>query len=199
MGENLDLKDAEGIQHFTKPSPRFGEASLVRELEKRGIGRPSTYAAIISTIQDRGYVTLTNRRFFAEKIGELVTDRLVEQFEDLLDYGFTAQLEQELDQIAEGDADWRGVLDKFYGDFSNKLKNAQSEKDGMRSNLPTDTDIECSKCGRHMQIRTGSTGVFLGCSGYSLAPKERCTNTLNLIAGEEAVDVERDATSSFHR
>jgi len=192
VGESLELKSAEGIQHFTKPPPRFGEASLVRELEKRGIGRPSTYAAIISTIQDRGYVTLTNRRFHAEKIGELVTDRLVEQFENLLDYGFTAQLEQELDQIAEGEADWRGVLDKFYGDFSSKLKKAQSEKGGMRGNLPTDTDIICGKCDRHMQIRTGSTGVFLGCSGYALAPKERCTNTLNLIAGEEAVDVEHD-------
>jgi len=192
VGESLELKNAEGFQHFTKPPPRFGEASLVRELEKRGIGRPSTYAAIISTIQDRGYVTLTNRRFYAEKIGELVTDRLVEQFENLLDYGFTAQLEQELDQIAEGEADWRGVLNKFYDDFSAKLKNAQSQKNGMRGNLPTDTDIECGKCGRHMQIRTGSTGVFLGCSGYALAPKERCTNTLNLIAGEEAVDVEHD-------
>ena len=90
-GEILDLHDVEGIQHFTKPPPRFGEASLVRELEKLGIGRPSTYAAIISTIQDRGYVTLINRRFYAEKIGELVTDRLSENFSDLMDYGFTGQ------------------------------------------------------------------------------------------------------------
>ncbi|MCZ6619946.1 MAG: type I DNA topoisomerase [Gammaproteobacteria bacterium] len=199
VGESLELKNAENIQHFTKPSPRFGEASLVRELEKRGIGRPSTYAAIISTIQDRGYVTLTNRRFHAEKIGELVTDRLVEKFENLLDYGFTAQMELELDQIAEGESDWRGVLDRFYGDFSAKLASAQSEKGGMSSNLPTDTDIECSRCGRHMQIRTGSTGVFLGCSGYALAPKERCTNTINLIAGEEAVDVEHDDEGESRR
>ena len=90
-GEILDLHDVEGIQHFTKPPPRFGEASLVRELEKLGIGRPSTYAAIISTIQDRGYVTLINRRFYAEKIGELVTDRLSENFSDLMDYGFNRQ------------------------------------------------------------------------------------------------------------
>ncbi len=192
VGEDLALVDLEGIQHFTKPPPRFGEASLVRELEKLGIGRPSTYAAIISTIQDRGYVTLTNRRFYAEKIGELVTDRLVEKFENLLDYGFTAQMEQELDQIAEGDASWKAVLDEFYGDFSEKLVDAQDAESGMRANEPTDTDIACSKCGRPMQIRTGSTGVFLGCSGYSLPPKERCTNTLNLIPGEEAVDVEQD-------
>ena len=193
VGEVLQLVDVEGVQHFTKPPPRFGEASLVRELEKRGIGRPSTYAAIISTIQDRGYVTLVNKRFHAEKIGELVTDRLVEQFENLLDYGFTAKLEAELDQIAEGGTGWRNVLDVFYTDFSGKLATAQQAKGGMRSNEPTDTDVPCASCGRPMQIRTGSTGVFLGCSGYSLPPKERCTSTLNLIPGEEAVDVDEDA------
>ena len=192
VGEVLKLVDLEGVQHFTKPPPRFGEASLVRELEKRGIGRPSTYAAIISTIQDRGYVSLTNRRFYAEKIGELVTDRLVENFKDLLDYGFTAELEQELDQIAEGDVGWRSVLDEFYQDFSGKLIDARDSENGMRGNEPTDTDILCDRCGRHMQVRTGTTGVFLGCSGYALPPKERCTNTLNLIAGDEAVDVEQD-------
>ena len=110
----------------------------MRELEKRGIGRPSTYAAIISTIQERGYVTLNARRFHAEKIGELVTDRLVENFDNLLDFGFTAQLEGELDQIADGDADWRKVLDTFYGDFSGKLHRAQAERGGMRPNVPTE-------------------------------------------------------------
>ncbi len=191
-GQQLLLKDVEGVQHFTKPPPRFGEASLVRELEKLGIGRPSTYAAIISTIQDRGYVTLANRRFHAEKIGELVTDRLSENFADLMDYGFTASMEERLDQIAAGDARWNDVLDNFYGDFSNKLEVAKSDDGGMRSNEPTDTDVECGTCGRHMQIRTGSTGVFLGCSGYALKPKERCTSTMNLIPGDEAVDVEED-------
>ncbi len=192
VGEKLALGEVEGIQHFTKPPPRFGEASLVRELEKRGIGRPSTYAAIISTIQDRGYVTLTSKRFHAEKIGELVTDRLVEMFENLLDYGFTAQMEKELDQIAEGEANWRGVLDEFYLDFGQKLDAAKSDENGMRGNEPTDTDVACESCGRTMQIRTGTTGVFLGCSGYVLPPKERCTNTVNLITGDEVVDVEKD-------
>lgn len=192
VGEALTLEAAEGIQHFTKPPARYGEASLVRELEKRGIGRPSTYAAIISTIQDRGYVTLNNRRFYAEKVGELVTDRLVEKFNDLMDYGFTAEMEQELDKIAEGDAKWRAVLDEFYADFSNKLVDAKSVEGGMRPNEPTDTDVQCPKCGRIMQIRTASTGVFLGCSGYGLPPKERCTQTINLIPGEEAVDVDAD-------
>jgi len=191
-GEVLRLQDLEGVQHFTKPPPRFGEASLVRELEKLGIGRPSTYAAIISTIQDRGYVTLNNRRFYAEKIGELVTDRLAESFTDLMDYSFTANMEEQLDKIAEGKVKWIDVLDNFYGDFSGQLDHAKSAEGGMRANDPSDTDIECAKCGRHMQIRTGSTGVFLGCSGYALKPKERCTNTVNLIAGDEAVDVDED-------
>ena len=191
-GEVLKLVDLEGVQHFTKPPPRFGEASLVRELEKLGIGRPSTYAAIISTIQDRGYVTLNNRRFYAEKIGELVTDRLSENFSDLMDYGFTASMEERLDEIAEGKAAWDSVLDTFYSDFENKLEVARDADEGMRSNEPTDTDVDCGTCGRHMQIRTGSTGVFLGCSGYGLKPKERCTSTMNLISGDEAVDVDED-------
>jgi DNA topoisomerase I len=169
VGEYSQLDDVEPVQHFTKPPPRFGEASLVRELEKRGIGRPSTYAAIISTIQERGYVTLRNKRFYAEKIGELVTDRLIENFRDLLDFGFTAQMEAELDRIAEGDVDWRAVLNRFYEDFSGKLDKAQAPDNGMRPNQPTDTDVDCPSCGRKMQVRTGSTGVFLGCSGYSAA------------------------------
>ena len=191
-GETLSREELIGIQHFTKPTPRFGEASLVRELEKLGIGRPSTYASIISTIQDRGYVTLNNRRFYAEKIGELVTDRLTENFANLMDYGFTASMEEQLDQVAAGDAAWDSVLDEFYGDFSSKLVQASDKDAGMRPNVPTDTEIECPSCQRPMQIRNGSTGVFLGCSGYALKPKERCTKTLNLIPGEEAVDLDED-------
>ena len=192
-GEALVLDKVEPVQHFTKPPPRYGEASLVRELEKRGIGRPSTYAAIISTIQERGYVTLRNRRFYAERIGELVNDRLVENFTDLLDFGFTAGLEGELDAIAEGKIQWRKVLDEFYRNFSARLVAAADREDGMRPNTPTDTDIACAKCGRTMQIRTGSTGVFLGCSGYALPPKERCTHTQNLVPGDEVVDVDEDS------
>ena len=191
-GDALHLADAEAVQHFTRPPPRYGEASLVRELERRGIGRPSTYVPIISTIQDRGYVSLKNRRFHAERIGELVTDRLIENFPDLLDYSFTAGMEANLDEVAEGNKAWRGVLDSFYSDFSGKLDKARGEN-GMRANAPTATDIACSRCGRGMQIRTAGTGVFLGCSGYSLSPKERCTHTLNLVPGDESVDVEEDA------
>jgi DNA topoisomerase-1 len=188
VGDRLSLRELEPKQHFTKPPPRYGEASLVRELEKRGIGRPSTYASIISTIQDRGYARVENRRFYAEKMGDIVTERLVESFEELLDYGFTAQMEAALDQVALGKAKWKTVLDDFYRAFRQRLDKAGSE-DGMRRNEPTDTDIECPACGRPMQIRTASTGVFLGCSGYALPPKERCKSTLNLTPGEEAIAV----------
>ena len=190
-GERLACARIEAAQHFTKPPPRYSEASLVRELEKRGIGRPSTYASIISTIQDRGYVTLTKRRFYAEKIGEIVTDRLVESFADLLDYSFTAGMEQDLDQIASGDRQWLSVLDTFYGGFSRKLA-AAARPDGMRPNAPTETGVACAACGRPMQIRSASTGVFLGCSGYSLPPKERCTQTVDLNPADEAADADRD-------
>ena len=192
VGERLELEQLEPKQHFTKPPPRFGEASLVKELEKRGIGRPSTYASIISTIQDRGYVRLENRRFFAEKMGEIVTERLVENFGDLMDYGFTAGLEEALDEVAVGSKQWKKVLGDFYDDFRKKLTAAEDQKQGMRQNSPTDTDIPCPKCGRPMQIRTASTGVFLGCSGYALPPKERCKSTINLISGDEVETVGDD-------
>ncbi|MDQ2075577.1 type I DNA topoisomerase [Marinimicrobium sp. ABcell2] len=192
VGQDLPLTKLDPNQHFTKPPARYSEASLVKELEKRGIGRPSTYASIISTIQDRGYVHLENRRFYAEKMGDIVTERLVESFDDLMDYGFTANMEESLDEVAQGQRNWRQVLDNFYANFSKKLQQAQSTENGMRSNSPTDTDIACDKCGRPMQIRTGSTGVFLGCSGYALPPKERCKNTMNLVSGDEAVDADAD-------
>jgi DNA topoisomerase-1 len=190
VGDRVDLEKLDPRQHFTKPSPRFGEASLVKELEKRGIGRPSTYASIISTIQDRGYVRLDSRRFYAEKMGEIVTERLVENFEDLMDYGFTASLEESLDEVAVGKKKWKKVLGDFYKDFRSKLTAAENQVEGMRANSPTDTDIACPQCGRPMQIRTASTGVFLGCSGYALPPKERCKSTINLISGDEVESVD---------
>lgn len=189
VGDTLDLKSIDPKQHFTKPPARYTEASLVKELEKKGIGRPSTYASIISTIQDRGYAHIVNRRFYADKMGDIVTDRLVENFTDLLDYSFTAKMEERLDDIATGETKWLDVLDNFYEDFTEKLTHAHSDN-GMRENSPTMTDIECSVCGRDMQIRTGSTGVFLGCSGYNLKPKERCKHTMNLVSGDEVASVD---------
>ncbi|WP_419813497.1 type I DNA topoisomerase [Bacterioplanoides sp.] len=198
QGEKLKLQHLLPKQHFTKPSPRFSEAALVKELEKRGIGRPSTYASIISTIQDRGYVSLQGRRFYAEKMGDIVTSRLTESFDELMDYSFTANMEEKLDDIADGDINWTQVLDNFYNDFQNQLDVAGSDE-GMRPNSPVDTDIDCPKCSRNMQIRTGSTGVFLGCSGYSLPPKERCTQTLNLIPGDEAITADEDEEAESRR
>ena len=193
-GDKLALKQLDPKQHFTKPVARFNEASLVKELEKRGIGRPSTYASIISTIQDRGYVRLENKRFYAEKMGEIVTDRLMENFDGLMNYDFTANMEQQLDEIAEGHENWKAVLDEFYSDFYSKLLLAEQEAEqgGMRPNQAVPVDINCDKCGRPMNVRTASTGVFLGCSGYNLPPKERCTNTMNLTSGEEVVKVDND-------
>ncbi|MFV1873622.1 MAG: type I DNA topoisomerase [Oleiphilus sp.] len=196
VGDTLELQELDPKQHFTKPTARYSEAALVKELEKRGIGRPSTYAAIISTIQERGYVRLENKRFYAEKMGDIVTDRLVESFDDLMDYSFTAQMEEKLDEIAEDKQDWKSVLNQFYKGFSGKLEKAQSLKAGMRENAPTETDIACPSCGRNMQIRTASTGVFLGCSGYSLPPKERCKSTINLVSGDEIASVDDDEGES---
>jgi len=191
-GDGLNLQKLDPKQHFTKPAPRYSEAALVKELEKQGIGRPSTYASIISTIQDRGYVSLKNRRFYAEKMGDIVTSRLVENFSELMDFGFTASMEEKLDDIAEGDINWTQVLDEFYQDFQEKLEIAGGDN-GMRpNNAVTTEDIACPTCSRPMQIRNGSTGVFLGCSGYSLPPKERCTQTLNLTSGDEAVSTVYD-------
>lgn len=185
-GELLALLQLVPTQHFTKPTPRYSEASLVKELEKRGIGRPSTYASIISTIQERGYVTLHNRRFYAEKMGDIVTDRLTESFSELMDYNFTANMEENLDEIAKGDLVWKKLLDNFYKEFSAQLDKAGQSEDGMRANAPTLTPlIKCKECGRDMMIRTASTGVFLGCSGYNLPPKERCKATINLIPGDD--------------
>lgn len=195
-GEGLKLIQLDPSQHFTKPPARYSEASLVKELEKRGIGRPSTYAAIISTIQDRGYVTVHNRRFYAEKMGDIVTERLDESFANLMDYSFTATMEEHLDDVAQGEREWKHLLDEFYGDFKKKLEVAEAGEGGMRANQPTLTDIPCRECGRPMMIRTASTGVFLGCSGYALPPKERCKATINLVPGDEiAADDEGESES----
>ncbi|MGM8871486.1 type I DNA topoisomerase [Psychrobacter sp. 2Y5] len=193
-GDQLTLDKLDPSQHFTKPPPRYTEASLVKELEKKGIGRPSTYASIISTIQDRGYVKLENKRLFAEKMGDIVTDRLTDSFPDLMDYTFTAALEDKLDHVAEGDSDWKDVLDNFYGDFKKKVEHAK-DKDGMRPNDPTDVpDVHCDICDRPMQLRTGSTGVFLGCTGYNLPPKERCKGTKNLMPVEAFANLDDSDT-----
>lgn len=191
VGDFLTLEQLDPKQHFTKPPARFTEAALVKELEKRGIGRPSTYASIISTIQERGYVKVEQRRFYAEKMGEIVTDRLDDSFNDLMNYDFTARMEQKLDQIAESEANWKEVLDSFFKNFTDDLAKADSDEElgGMKLNHIVLTDIKCPTCSRPMGIRTASTGVFLGCAGYALPPKERCKTTINLGSEEGIINV----------
>ena len=189
-GEELKLNEVHLDQKFTKPPARYSEAALVKELEKKGIGRPSTYANIISTIQDRGYVEIQNRRFFVKKIGHIVAERLIESFDDIMDYEFTANLENNLDSVARGELDWRNVLDDFYNAFQKDLVSA-SEENGMRGNKPTSTNIICPSCNKtNMVIRNSSNGVFLGCSGYENIGDDKCKETLNLVSGDEAISVD---------
>jgi len=190
-GDILGLDKVNLDQKFTKPPARFSEAALVKELEKKGIGRPSTYASIISTIQDRGYVEIENRRFFVKKIGHIVAERLLDSFTDIMDYDFTANLENSLDKVADGNLEWKSVLNDFYSAFQNDLVLASSDDGGMKSNLPVETDITCPDCSSStMVIRNSSNGVFLGCSGYNNEGDDKCKTTLNLISGDEAVSVD---------
>ena len=191
LNQQLILKDIDNKQKYTKPPARFSEAALVKELEKKGIGRPSTYANIISTIQDRGYVEIQNRRFFVKKIGMIVTDRLVSSFDDIMDYSFTANFEDQLDRIANGELNWKEVLNSYYSAFQDDLSTAMDEENGMSPNLPTMTNINCPECKiNKLTIRNASNGVFLGCAGYSLPAEMQCKKTLNLISGDEAVGID---------
>ena len=191
------MVEVKNEKKFTKPPARFSEAALVKELESKGIGRPSTYAAIISTIQARGYVKLENKRFFVNKIGLIVSDRLIESFNEIMDYDFTANLENELDEIASGNLEWKSVLNKFYQTFQDDLKSAASAEDGMKPNEPTETNILCPSCNKsNMLIRNSANGVFLGCAGYFKSGDEQCKHTMNLISGDEAVSIDDQEEAS---
>jgi len=163
-GQTLTLEKLDKEQKFTQPPARFSEASLVRELEELGIGRPSTYAAIISTLQDREYVSLKERHFVPTDLGRVVCTQLVEHFGKLMDVGFTAQMEENLDKVAEGQEQWVELLRRFSEDFNPTLaaasKNMKSLKGGMPANLP------CPECGKDLLIKFGKAGAFLACSGY---------------------------------
>lgn len=163
-GQTLTLEKLDKEQKFTQPPARFSEASLVRELEELGIGRPSTYAAIISTLQDREYVSLKERHFVPTDLGRVVCSQLVEHFGKLMDVGFTAQMEENLDKVADGQEEWVELLRRFSEDFNPTLaaasKNMKSLKGGMPANLP------CPECGKPLLIKFGKAGAFLACSGY---------------------------------
>ncbi|ACL30095.1 type I DNA topoisomerase [Buchnera aphidicola] len=183
-GSQLFINKVTPSQKFTKPPPRFSEASLVRELEKKGIGRPSTYSAITSKIQDRGYVKIKKNKFYAEKMGEILTIRLKKSFSNLIDYNFTAHMEKKLDQVAENKVTWRYLLDDFFKKFSEQLEQAKKspEEGGMELNNIVPTSLNCPICCKKMGIKTAITGVFLSCLGYNNTDnKKRCKKTINLI------------------
>jgi DNA topoisomerase I len=177
-GQTLLLVKLDPSQHFTQPPPRFTEGSLVQTLERLGIGRPSTYAPIISTIQDRGYVRQEQRRFYPTPLGRLVTDELRMHFPGLLNVEFTSRMEQDLDRVEEGAEDWRRLLDAFYGPFHKELEKAMSE---MKRVPGRETQEKCEKCGKPMLIRSGAYGLFLGCSGY---PECKNTKPMEPAAGK---------------
>ncbi len=185
-GQELLLQDIREQQHFTQPPARYSEATLVKELDSDGIGRPSTYASIIATIQERGYVRLERGRFYAEKMGEIVTDRLRFSFADLMNPHFTAQMEAQLDDIATGKENWIQSLNDFYADFSKHLELAgkPAAEGGMPDNRPIEIDLICPQCGKYkMALHSGRTGTFLACQGYydkTIKVTDRCRKTLNL-------------------
>src|SRR5262249_40374803 len=164
--QRLDLLDLLASQHFTQPPPRYNEASLVKELEKDGIGRPSTYASIISTIQKRQYVEQKDRRFFATELGMLVTDKLVKHFPDVMELKFTSQMEEKLDQIEERKTEWHQVLDDFWGPFSRDLAEAQANMEGAKG---VETGETCPQCGKPLVTKFSMKvkgNKFIGCSGW---------------------------------
>jgi DNA topoisomerase-1 len=164
-GETLRLESLRPDQHFTEPPPRYTEATLVKELEEKGIGRPSTYASIISTIVDREYVTKDQGRFAPTMLGEKVSLLLVKSFEDIFDVGFTARMEEELDEIEEGKLPWKKAVKEFYGRFAVDLEQAKDEMESYKAGIPTGQ--KCEKCGEgELLERISRHGFFLGCSRY---------------------------------
>jgi DNA topoisomerase-1 len=189
-GEELRLLSLEPQQSFTQPPPRFSEATLVKELEEKGIGRPSTYAAIISTIQNRNYVRLEKGRFHPTELGSVVNELLVENFPNIMDVKFTASMEDHLDMIEEGKLTRHETLEDFYTPFKSELEKAGEEmRDIKREELPT--DLICEKCGSPMVIKWGKNGRFLACSNYP-----ECKNTGDIAQDENGTITKAQAPST---
>ena len=177
VGDTAKLKELIPSQHFTSPPPRFTEASLVKEFEEKGIGRPSTYSTIITTIVKRNYVKRESKQFVPTELGEATTKLLKEKFPRIVNVKFTAQMEDMLDRVDSGDIDYVSVLDDFYGEFEKSLDKAKAEMKDVKIQLEEDiTDIPCEKCGRMMVIKTGRYGRFLACPGYP-----ECKNAKPLV------------------
>jgi DNA topoisomerase-1 len=181
-GEILKFRSIKPEQHFTEPPPRFNEATLVKELELNGVGRPSTYASILSTIQEREYVTKEGGRFTPTELGMVVTDLLLESFDDIFDVKYTARMEEELDEIEEGKLDWRAAMGEFYGKFDKDLKHAEEHMTDIKR-MEKPTDLLCEKCGKPLVIKWGKHGSFIACTGYP-----DCTYTRELTVDLADVD-----------
>ncbi|HWO39141.1 MAG TPA: type I DNA topoisomerase [Candidatus Acidoferrum sp.] len=175
-GQKLTLKELKPEQHFTEPPPRFNEASLVKELEERGIGRPSTYAAILTTIQERQYVQKIGGKFSPTEIGLVVTDLLVENFRDIFDLQYTARLEEELDEIEEGKEKWQDALADFYKKFQKDLKYAEKHMENIKR-MAKPTDEKCELCGAPLVIKWGKHGSFYACSTFDKEDPNTCKFT----------------------
>jgi DNA topoisomerase-1 len=175
-GQKLTLKELKPEQHFTEPPPRFNEASLVKELEERGIGRPSTYAAILTTIQERQYVQKIGGKFTPTEIGLVVTDLLVENFRDIFDLQYTARLEEELDEIEEGKEKWQDALADFYKKFQKDLKYAEKHMENIKR-MAKPTDEKCELCGAPLVIKWGKHGSFYACSTFDKEDPNTCKFT----------------------
>jgi len=196
--KKLALEKLEDEQHFTQPPPRYNEASLVKVLEEKGIGRPSTYASIINTIQDREYVTKISGRFYPTEIGMVVCDLLVESFPYIFDVAYTAKLEEELDGIEEGTEKWTTLLNGFYSYFEGELKDAGTNMRDIKR-MEKKTDEKCDLCGAPLLLKWGKFGTFFACSAYNKKDKSSCTFTkentaakpdMNTPEGQEATEQE---------
>ncbi len=184
QGEFIDLNDILPIQHFTEPPPRFGEASLVKTLEEHGIGRPSTYASIISTLQQREYVVLENKRFQPTDVGRIVNKFLTEHFTKYVDYGFTARLEDELDAVSRGEKNWVPLMREFWDPF--KLLVDDKDESVQRKDVTQEMmDEKCPDCASQLSIRLGRNGRFIGCTNYP-----ECKYTRNLEGSNETAESE---------
>lgn len=174
-GEKVQVKEIKPNQHFTQPPPRYTEASLIKTMEELGIGRPSTYSPTISTILNRGYVVIKNKSFEPTELGILVNNLLEEYFKDIVDEKFTAELEENLDMIAEGEYEWKAIVSDFYSQFEKVLKKAEEEISKIEIEEEVSDEI-CDKCGRRMVIKHGRYGKFLACPGYP-----ECKNTKPIL------------------
>lgn len=180
IGQQVKLKNIEGKQHFTEPPPRYTEASLIREFEENGIGRPSTYAPTITTIISRGYVSKSKKQLVPTELGKITNDIMTGNFRDVVDVEFTAGMEKELDEVADGKVHWNNVLEEFYPDFAKNLENAKKAVEKIKIK-DEESDVICDKCGRKMVYKIGKFGKFLACPGFP-----ECRNTMAIRQGTGA-------------